>query len=162
MLYYSDSGKRVKQPFNHISWVHSVMKIPDFELKQCFFGEHLLTREPLQPVGIVESEKTAIIASGYLPEMIWLAAGNKEGLSLDKCKVLAGRKVALFPDLNAFELWSKKAMVLSSLAMVKVSDLLESKATPEEKQRGLDLADYLVQFPLYFSGSSYLTVKCKK
>jgi len=149
MLYNSDSGKRVKQPFNHISWVHSVMKIPDFELKQCFFGEHLLTREPLLPVGIVESEKTAIIAAGYLPEMIWLAAGNKEGLSnMDKCRVLQRRKVVLFPDLNAFKLWSKKADPLTVIASVKVSNLLETKATPDEKQNGLDLADYLIRFPL--------------
>ena len=36
------------------------------ELKQCFFGEHLL-REKTMPVAIVESEKTAIISSVYLP-----------------------------------------------------------------------------------------------
>jgi len=165
MLYNSDSGKRVKQPFNHISWVHSVMKIPEFELKQCFFGEHLLTREPLLPVGIVESEKTAIIASGYLPEMIWLAAGNKEGLSnLDKCGVLQRRKVVLFPDLNAFELWTEKANQLSVIASVKVSDLLETKASTEEKQSGLDLADYLIRFPLqnFLFGHSSINEKSAK
>ena len=42
MLYDPTTGKRVKEPFNHISWVHKVIKQPEFELKQCLFGEHLL------------------------------------------------------------------------------------------------------------------------
>jgi len=148
MLYHRDTGKRVKHPFPYITWVHKILNINDYELKQCFFGEHLLTREPLLPVGIVESEKTAIIASGYLPEMIWLAAGNKEGLSEDKCKVLKGRKVTLFPDLNAFELWTEKSKKLSAITSVNVSNLLETMATSQEKQNGLDLADYLIRFPM--------------
>jgi hypothetical protein len=149
MLYHRDTGKRVKQPFPHITWVHKILNPNDYELKQCFFGEHLLTRDSLLPIGIVESEKTAIISTAYIPNLIWLAAGNKEGLSnMDKCKVLQGRKVTLFPDLNAFELWTDKAKQLSVIASVRVSDLLETKATIEEKQNGLDLADYLIRFPL--------------
>ena len=42
MLYNSDNGKRVKYPFNHVTWVHSLLRLPDFNLRQCFFGEHLL------------------------------------------------------------------------------------------------------------------------
>jgi len=149
MLYHSDTGKRVKNPYPHITWVHKILNLNDYELKQCFFGEHLLTRDPRRPIGIVESEKTAIIATGYMPNLIWLAAGNKEGLtSIDKCKVLQGRKVTLFPDLNAFKLWADKARPLSAIASVRVSDLLETKATIEEKQNGLDLADYLIRFHL--------------
>jgi hypothetical protein len=32
----------------------------DFELKQCYFGEHLLEKYPEKPVAVVESEKTAV------------------------------------------------------------------------------------------------------
>ena len=150
MLYQSDNGKRVKYPYPHITWVHKILNPNDYELKQCFFGEHLLTRDPWRHIGIVESEKTAIIASGYIPDLIWLAAGNKEGLSnLDKCRVLQRRKVTLFPDLNAFKLWTDMAGQLSAIASVNVSDLLETKATVEEKQNGLDLADYLTQFSIH-------------
>jgi len=149
MLYECNTGKRVKQPFPHITWVHKILNPNDYELKQCFFGEHLLTRDPLRPIGIVESEKTAIIATGYVPDLIWLAAGNKEGISnMDKCSVLQRRKVTLFPDLNAFELWTDKARRISAIASIKVSDLLETKATAEEKQNGLDLVDYLIRVPL--------------
>ncbi len=44
MLYDSETGKRIKQPYNHITWAHSLLKQEDFNLKQCFFGEHLLPK----------------------------------------------------------------------------------------------------------------------
>jgi len=56
MLYSPTTGKRVKEPFNHITWVHKALKQPDFNLKQCLFGEHLL-QDKTKPVAIVESEK---------------------------------------------------------------------------------------------------------
>lgn len=145
MLYSPITGKRIKEPYNHISWIHTALKPVESELKQCFFGEHLL-RDNTNPVAIVESEKTAIIASIYLPQLVWLAAGNKEGLNTEKCKVLQGRNIILFPDLNSFELWSDKAKEFSHLAIFTVSDLLERKATEAEKKQGLDLADYLTKF----------------
>jgi hypothetical protein len=145
MLYSPTTGKRVKEPTNHIDWVHSVLRMPEFELKQCLFGEHLLN-DVSKPVAIVESEKTAVIASVYLPEFIWLAAGNKQGLTFEKCSVLKGRTVRLYPDLKAFDDWSNKAKLFASLAEFSVSDLLENKATEAEKTNGLDLADYLLRF----------------
>ncbi len=145
MLYSPTTGKRVKEPFNHIAWVHKAIEQPEFELQQCFFGEHLL-QDKTKPVAIVESEKTAIIASVYLPQFIWLAVGSLQNLTADKCKVLAGRSVTLYPDLNGFELWSKKANELSHIARFTVSDLLERKATEAERRQGLDIADYLIKF----------------
>jgi len=143
MQYDPTSGKRVKEPFEKIQWVHKVIKETDFNLKQCLFGEHLLFDNNL-PVAVVESEKTAIIAAGYLPQFIWLAAGNKQGLSVDKCNVLkqSAKIVVLYPDLNAFKDWSAKAKLYG----FKTSDLLEKKASDKERANGLDLADYLVRF----------------
>ena len=145
MLYSPTTGKRVKEPYNHITWVHKVLKQPEFELRQCLFGEHLL-RDKTKPVAIVESEKTAVIASAYLPRFIWLAVGSLSGLNAEKCKVLRGRAVTLFPDLKAFDKWSDKAKQLSNLIKPNVSDLLELKATETERQQGYDLADYLIRF----------------
>lgn len=145
MLYNPDSGKRVKEPFSHVNWVHRVLGLTEYELRQCFFGEHLL-RDKTKPVAIVESEKTACIANVYLPQFIWLATGSKEGLTEEKCRVLKGRTVMLFPDLNGFENWTSKAQEFSHLATFVVSDLLERKATEEERAAGLDLADYLIRF----------------
>jgi len=145
MLYSPTTGKRVKNLEIPVYWVHKAIKQPEFELKQCLFGEHLLI-DKTKPVAIVESEKTAIIASVYLPQFIWLAAGSLTNLNAEKCSILKGRTVTLFPDLNGFDKWSIKAKELSHLAIFTVSDLLELKATEAEKQQGFDLADYLIKF----------------
>lgn len=141
MLYNPETGKRIKQPFPHTTWAHKFIKQPDFNLKQCFFGEHLLKGNTL-PVAIVESEKTAIVASAYLPQFIWIAAGAKNGLQADKCKVLLGRNVTLWPDCKAFTNWEEQSKSIPADS-VKVSRLIEDRATPEQKEQGYDLADYL-------------------
>lgn len=145
MLYSPDTGKRVKEPFNHITWAHKALKLTEFELKQCLFGEHLLI-DKTKPVAIAESEKTAIIASVYLPQFIWVAVGSLTNLTAEKCSILKGRSVILFPDLNGFEKWTIKAKELSHIAIFFVSDLLERKATEAERQKGFDLVDYLVKY----------------
>jgi hypothetical protein len=148
MLYNPGTGKRVKEPRNYIYWAHKALKAEGFKLKQCFFGEHLLKVDLFKPVGIVESEKTAIIASVYLPQYTWLAAGSLTNLEPKKCEVLKGRKVVLFPDLNGYEMWNEVAKSLSGICAVRVSTLLHDRASDEERKQGLDLADYLVKFKL--------------
>jgi hypothetical protein len=147
-MLYDDHLHRLKKPFDHITWAQTVLKIENFNLKQSLFGEHLLKGNTNQ-VAIVESEKTAIISSIYLPQFIWLSSGNLNGLNIEKLKVLQGRKVVLFPDLNAYDKWSSKAKEFEKElpgTSFKVSDLLERKASDEEKAKGLDLADYLLRF----------------
>ncbi len=145
MLYEQISGKRIKQPFNHIAWVHKVLGIPNFNLEQCFFGEHLINN--YKKIAIVESEKTAIIASGYIPQFIWLAVGSLNNLSVNKCRVLEGKTIVLYPDLNAYDKWKLKAEQIEKEINIKfiISDLLEVKAEPEDKKQGFDLADYLIK-----------------
>lgn len=146
MLYNAQTGKRVKQPVNHITWVHKILKLPDFKLMQCFFGEHLL-RNNIKQVAIVESEKTAIIASVYLPQFIWLAVGSLSNLNAEKCKVLHKRTVVLFPDINGYEIWNAKVKMMSLNIRFLISDLLERKASLSERKQGFDIADYLIRFP---------------
>jgi hypothetical protein len=151
MLYDHSTGKRIKIPHNHITWVHSALKLPDFNLQQCFFGEHLLKSELSKPVAIVESEKTAVIASAYLPKFIWLAVGSLTNLSPGKFKCLRNRNVFLFPDLNCFEKWSDKAKEITKAnpcLFIEVSVLLEQKASEFDKSNGLDIADYLTQYDI--------------
>lgn len=146
MAYSPLTGKRVKEPFNHISWVHKVLNIKDFNLQQCFFGEHLL-KDSANKVAIVESEKTALIASVYLPEFTWLAVGSLNNLSKSRCSILRGKDVTLFPDLEAFEKWSLQAEKLLDIGVFKVSSILENNASIEDREGGLDLADYLIRTP---------------
>jgi len=145
MLYNPTTGKRVKNLELPVYWVHKALKQPEFELRQCLFGTHLLI-DKTKPVAIVESEKTAVIACVYLPQFVWVAVGSLTNLNAEKCSILKGRTVTLFPDLNGFEKWSSKAKELSHLATFTVSDLLERKATEAEKKQGFDLADYLIKY----------------
>lgn len=143
MLYDVATGRRVKEPRNHVAWAHTTLRLPGYELRQCLFGEHLLAHHPGH-IAITESEKTAIIASVYLPQFTWLACGSLNGLSAAKCGVLRGHRVTLFPDLGCYAKWKAKAKELEHIAPMSVSRLLEEKATPQERSQGLDLADYLL------------------
>lgn len=147
MLYNPNTGKRVKQPYNHITWVHTLLKNDNYNLNQCLFGEHLL-KYNTKPIAIVESEKTALIASIYLPQYCWLAVGSLSNLTALKCNVLKGLNVVLFPDLNAYDNWLLKANELRTITNFQVSNLLEANATMNDKKQGFDLADYLLQTPL--------------
>lgn len=149
MGYDPDTGHRIKEPFPQFQWTHKALNIDPFNLRQCFFGEHLLTLDTMKPVGIAESEKTAIVATGYLPGLVWLAAGGLEQINIEKCKPLAGRRVVLFPDLGGFEKWSQKAAELQKAipgTRFDVSDILERGATSTDRENGLDLCDYLTKF----------------
>lgn len=141
-----NTGRRIKEPESLITWVHSINKIPNFKLNQCFFGEHLLKDHPYKPIGIVESEKTAVIANIYLPQLVWIATGGIGNLNEAGCRVLKGRDVTLFPDLGGFDKWQIKAKQLRNIIRFSVSDLLENNANEKERKNGLDLADYLIKF----------------
>ncbi|MDR2824357.1 MAG: DUF6371 domain-containing protein [Prevotellaceae bacterium] len=148
VIRYAVDGHRRKDVTPPVSWVHTILKLPDFSLMQCLFGEHLL-HDVTKMVALVESEKTAIIASVYLPQFVWLACGGSEGLNPDKCKFLKGRDVVLYPDCGMFDKWNGKVGVLRTICKsVSVSDLIETAATETERKAGFDLADYLVRFPL--------------
>lgn len=146
MLYDPETGKRVKLPYNHITWVHSLLKQKDYNLKQCFFGEHLLSGQSDLSVAIVESEKTALISSFYMPQFQWIATGGKHGCFNDEnLQILKGRKTILFPDLGAWEDWLVKADRMKSLNIeVEIFDFLEKRATPEQREEGYDIADFLL------------------
>ncbi|MFO0323129.1 MAG: DUF6371 domain-containing protein [Bacteroidota bacterium] len=146
MLYNIETNKRVKQPYEHISWVHKDILKDGHELRQCFFGEHLINQFKTKTIAIVESEKSAIICTYFLPEYVWLSAGNINGLSIEKFKVLSGRKVVLFPDLGkANDIWQQKANEFKHIAEVSISDYLQRIATKEQRANALDLADYLIE-----------------
>ena len=150
MGYDAETGHRIKESFSQVSWVHSVKKIPDFHMKQCLFGEHLLsgtsTGQSTKTVAIVESEKTALIAAIFIPDFIWLATGGIHGcFNSEAMQVLCGRGVVLFPDLKATEEWKRKTAMLHSICKrAACSDLLETMATEEQRKAGLDIADFLL------------------
>lgn len=141
MLYNAQTGRRVKEPGNMIAGVHWLLGMADRKPDACLFGLHLLAADRSKPVAVVESEKSAIIGAGFVPEFIWTAAGGSGALNTKMLTSLRGREVVLFPDLGAFGKWSEKA---KGLPGVRVSDILEQRATDEDRAAGLDVADYLL------------------
>jgi hypothetical protein len=158
MQYNPETGKR-----RSIDWVHARLKkdrtLPDdFNLVQCLFGEHLLKRHPDKVVILVESEKSAIIGAGVYPDYVWLATGGLSQISTDKLRVLRGRTVVMFPDMDGYNLWRKKACELEAMGCkVMVSDLLERSASPADKDAKIDIADWIIR-QLKVSGSSFRSI----
>lgn len=137
-------------------WLEAYSKQQKFI--SCLFGEHLLGKYRNNPVALVEAPKTAIYGALYfgLPEsdesLIWLAVYSKSSLTFDKIKVLEGRKVIVFPDLSkngdTYKEWQEKAKQyekqLKNTRFI-FSDLLEKYASDEERNNGLDIADFLIK-----------------
>ena len=165
MGYNPTTGRRIKEPELQITFVHKAMRLENFNLKQCYFGEHLLKLETEKPIGLVESEKTAVVASEYLPEFIWLAVGSLTNINVEKCRPLAGRRVFLFPDLGGYDKWSQKATELQKAmpgTQFIVSDLLEQGSSEADRREGLDLCDYLVKLDLQsFTSGNTATIEDK-
>ena len=145
MGYNPKDGHRIKEPIPQVCWVHSELKLPDFHLKQCLFGEHLLATS-FATVMLVESEKTCLIASHFMPDFLWLATGGKDGcFNEETMRVLHDRDVILMPDLGATEKWTKKSAILTPICKsVTVSTVLEQMATDEQREAGLDISDFLL------------------
>jgi hypothetical protein len=169
MLYNFDSGKRIKSETQAFRWDEVVNKyrediggndkvyfagrrllrdiVSEPNLRQCFFGEHLLNIKG--KIALVESEKTAIIASHFFPDFIWLATGGSNGARFtdpEVCKVFRSRDIVFFPDLGQFTNWQEKANKIQKVIQCKiiVSDLLEQNANDLQRSQGWDLADYLL------------------
>jgi hypothetical protein len=92
VVFYTKNGKRTSYfqvPYKNEDGYYS-----------CLFGEHLL-KDNTKPIILVESEKTAIIASIEMPGYTWLAYGGINGLTENKMKVLSGETVVIIPDISS-------------------------------------------------------------
>ena len=148
MKYDPVTGHRIKDDSSKcpITWIHALMKrkglLPEeWELTQCLFGEHLLTKYPNRTVALVESEKTAVICAGFIPEYVWLATGGKTSLG-NKLDVLYGRKVVAYPDVDAYGFWCERLSIYSN---IKVSDYLQHIARDNPSFSHMDLADLILE-----------------
>lgn len=131
-IHYSNDGHRDKlhPPY----FIHSKLNIE--KISQCLFGQHLMAGNSA-PIGLVESEKTAVIMAGKMPQYLWMATGGKSNLS--KVDALKGRKVIAFPDTDAHAEWTERLTPYG----FKVSSALQRYCT----KPGLDLADFVTPEP---------------
>lgn len=144
MLYDAVSGKRVKTPFNHINWMHSVKGFKNFNLSQCLFGLHLLSPRlkftEQSVVRIVESEKTAIIMSGIVENTVWMATGSKSNFKEQLLVAVKKQRVIAYPDKSEYANWKKVADELNVKGYhIIVSAVLENNGLNE----GDDLVDLI-------------------
>lgn len=140
MAYDTNSGTRVKNPSNCVTWLHYLLKKD--KQQDSLFGLHLLAdRLPnteLKTIVIVESEKTALICSYYFPEFTWMATGGRNNLKLELLKDLKHRKVILIPDTDSVELWRDTIATKDLFIKFQIINLSKIFGCS-----GVDLADLL-------------------
>lgn len=148
MLYDRQSLKRVKQPFNHISWVHNPKvnkefgEHGDYSLTQCFFGEHLLNNKKFTTFGVVESEKTAILCSLMNPEIGWIATGGVQNINETRMLPFKEKSLVFYPDKGtALKVWEEKLKPFLGDYNFKINKSIESI---EELDEGDDMGDYVI------------------
>lgn len=156
MQYDPETGKRDKKKF---SWIKN--QTENTEMRQVFFGLHLLNYYKNYKIGIVESEKTAMLCDLFFQEKIlWLASGGLEGINERKMKDLTGREVILFPDLSsqkskisAYDKWKLNAENLGKKHKmnIKINNYLELFSCDFDKEKQLDLGDFIIS-----------EIKCRK
>jgi hypothetical protein len=114
--------------------------ISEPNLKRCFYGEHLL-KGNCKPVKIFESEATATHAAVFYPDSVCLATGGKQGCKWTEksvFRVLRGRKVFLYPDIDAHEEWEANAVILKLAGIdITVSEIIRNHALRMSKQQGI-------------------------
>ena len=130
IMQYLQNGKRNKADFG--TWVHKVAGEKEFELKQCFFGLHL-TKYNIKPIGIVESEKTALYLAIVRPGTLWLASGGAHNIQPYKFRGL-GSDITLYPDKGCAKMWQEKTN-----GKYNIDFTLEDSDLPD----GVDMMDYL-------------------
>jgi len=124
-------------------YIHT--KLPKNENEKyefCNFGEHLVNRPENihKTVAIVESEKSAIIASVYMPDFVWIASGGADMLKEVNMQVLKKRKIILVPDFDkkGREAFAKRANEYKSKGYnIAIFDIAP------EIDDGTDIADFL-------------------
>ena len=145
IMAYGEDGHRIKRSeCDAVDWLHARwMKqqgktASDYHLRQCLFGEHLLTQYPDRIACLTEGEKSAVIASLFFPQFVWVSCGGKFGLRPETCKSLAGRDVIVYADADAATEWGEKIKRLDFCKSVRLSDWSKDEA-PGSKRDIVDL-----------------------
>ena len=147
VMAYGEDGHRIKRSeCDAVDWLHARLMrqqgkaASDYHLRQCLFGEHLLTKYPYRIACLTEGEKSAVIASLFFPQFVWVSCGGKFGLKPETCKSLAGRDVIVYADADAVAEWSEKIRRLDFCKSIRLSDW--AKDEPQGSKQ--DIADLLM------------------
>ncbi|WP_373518914.1 DUF6371 domain-containing protein [Pricia sp.] len=140
--YSAATGKRVKEPYPHINWMHNHGAKTEFNLSQSLYGLHLSESEPNNPVMCCESEKSSLVMSLLDNSGIWMACGSKTGIKAELFAPLKGRTVILYPDKGSAADWKLKADELNAKGFkIVVSEFVENQ---KQLPHGADIADLYI------------------
>lgn len=155
------------------AWVSRLLKtrepeiLKEYHAQHCLFGLHLLChtdrKEAMEipynpchslssnlPVSIVEREESAVILSELLPENLWMAYSYAANMSPELLEPLQGCTVTVYPRtdslMNTYTAFLELANDVRRLYDIDITidDVLEEHATPEQKERHIDLLDFIM------------------
>ena len=117
--------------------------------KHCLFGLHLIYQHKL-PIAIVEQESSAVILSELFPDNIWLAYATTMHLQPDLLAPLDGRDVTIYPRtdpaMNNYMFFLDYRDIIRRLypgINLRIDTTLENHTTAEQKERCVDLLEFL-------------------
>ena len=120
---YLPNGHRDKT--KGLSNIHAELKRKDKTLPpqadQVLFGSHLLRLYPSASVGVVESQKSAVILSIIYPDVVWLATAGMTNFNERLLAPIYDRNVVAYPDVNGVKVWTERAKDLP-FKNIRVSD----------------------------------------
>ena len=123
---------------------------------QCLFGLHLYNEQCNKIIGLVESEKSALICSIYYPELCWMATGSMDNFNAVMLKPIKDRNIIAFPDVDinmdkktrtsiSFSRWKKMADNLNRSGWkIQVDDKLEKSVNTAQRLAKIDIADLIL------------------
>ena len=120
---YLANGHRDKS--KGASNIHAELRRKDKTLPQqadqVLFGSHLLRHYPAASVGVVESQKSAVILSIIYPDVVWLATAGMTNFNERLLFPIYDRNVVAYPDVNGVKVWTERAKDLP-FKNIRVSD----------------------------------------
>ena len=171
MMLYKTDGHRDKETKYNYDWIHSLLTRsfdengkavyrkpwpypniydPDKqEMRQCYFGQHLLKMFPKATVNIVESEKTALIMSishGDPTHRIWVACGGLGMITQERLEpfIREKRQIMLFPDRDGIQEWKDKTYFIDYPIKVE-TEMVTNFWKPEDGEKA-DIADIIIRW----------------
>lgn len=120
---YLANGHRDKS--KGASNIHAELRRKDKTLPtqadQVLFGSHLLRLYPTASVGVVESQKSAVILSIIYPNLVWLATAGMTNFNERLLSSIYDRNVIAYPDVNGVQEWTERAKDLP-FKNIRISD----------------------------------------
>lgn len=167
LIQFRTDGERAGHRDPEVSILqHSLIDNGDGQ-RYCLFGLHLLNNPENQnkPICIVESEKTAIIASIVYPDGLWLSTGSSRYLNKMNIDDIPKNNIVLFPDPDLEgdineetgkpDDWNERKRWFDKLKDATISGFMkryvEENKTElvqefgEEHYKEADIADYIVR-----------------